>query len=195
MTADMVVKFFENYGLIMTLLATSGIILVGCLKAIGIFSKVKDTARKYVYFASACIISIIACTIYLFVQKAFDWADWGAICVCVIGYTMALYAIYENTGIRALLRKILFVPIKNFIHKLFNAVATKNMSQDTILELAKGLGSEALSKLVSEISFYDRQSLDEYAEGELVADIDDAVKEESKRLNNTDFFSDNSVQN
>lgn len=69
------------------------------------------------------------------------------------------------------------------------------MSQDTILELAKGLGSEALSKLVSEISFYDKQSLDEYAEGELVADIDDAVKEESKRLNNTDFFSDNRVQN
>lgn len=38
MTSDMLIRFFENYGWIMTVLATSGIIVVGFMKACGVFN-------------------------------------------------------------------------------------------------------------------------------------------------------------
>lgn len=136
----------------MTLLATSGIVFVGCLKAIGLFSKLKNGAKKYVYFLTACVVSIISCTIYLCVNNAFVWADWGVTVVFIIAYTMALYALYENTGIRALLKKILFNPIKNLLHKIQSSIVAKSLSQEQAIDLAKGLGEDILTQLLSEIA-------------------------------------------
>lgn len=150
MTADMVIRFFENYGWMMTVLATSGIVFVGCLKALGLFSKLKPKAKKYVYFACSCVVSIVACTIYLCVNGAFVWADWGMTVVCIIGYTMAIYGLYENTGIRALVKKILFTPMKNLLKSTMSLVVSKSMSKDKMMLLAKDLGSDILIQLANE---------------------------------------------
>lgn len=150
MTADMVIRFFENYGWMMTVLATSGIVFVGCLKALGLFSKLKPKAKKYVYFACSCVVSIVACTIYLCVNDAFVWADWVMTAVCIIGYTMAIYGLYENTGIRALVKKILFTPMKNLLKSTMSLVVSKSMSKDKMMLLAKDLGSDILIQLANE---------------------------------------------
>lgn len=152
MTANMIIKFFETYGWIMTLLATSGIVFVGCLKAIGVFAKLKDAAKKYVYFLTACFVSIISCTIYLCVKHLFVWTDWGVTVVFIIAYTMALYALYENTGIRALLKKLLFTPIRKALHKIQSAIISKSLSQEQTISIAKGLGEDILKQLVAELS-------------------------------------------
>jgi len=147
----MIIRFFEEYGWIMTLLATTGIFFVGCLKAVGIFSKLKDGIKKYVYFATACIVSIISCTVYLCVTDSFVWADWGMTAAFIIAYTMAIYAMYENSGIRALMRKLVFNPIKKFIKNLFYAIYDGNLNSEQAAEIAKKLGREALMQLASEL--------------------------------------------
>ena len=151
MTADMVIRFFENYGWIMTVLATSGIVFVGCLKALGLFSRLKPKAKKYVYFGCSCVVSIIVCTIYLCVNNMFAWVDWGMTAACIIGYTMAIYGIYENTGVRALLKKVLFIPAKNLLKNLTALMFSKNISKEKLQLLAKDLGSDILMQLAEEI--------------------------------------------
>ena len=150
MTADMIINFFKNYGWVMTALAASGIVLVGILKSIGLFSKLNPNAKKYVYFACSCIVSIIACTVYLCVTNAFDWADWGMISVCVIGFTISIYGVYENTGIRTFLKKIIFSPMKNLIKRIPEALMSKSLTEEKILSLAKSLGKDILLQLASE---------------------------------------------
>lgn len=151
MSADMVIRFFENYGLIMTLLATSGIVFVGALKAIGLFSKLNPNAKKYVYFITSCVVSILSCTFYLCVIDAFVWADWGMTIACVIAFTISIYGVYENTGIRTFLKKILFTPIKNLLKRIPSALMSKKLTEEKVLELAKGLGSDILVQLANEI--------------------------------------------
>lgn len=157
MTANMIIRFFETYGWIMTLLATSGIVFVGCLKSIGLFSKLKTSAKKYVYFITACVVSIISCTVYLCVTDAFVWADWGVTVIFIISYTMALYALYENTGIRALLKKLLFNPTKHALHKIETSILSKSLSQEESINIAKGLGEDILTQIIAEMTNLDKE--------------------------------------
>ena len=93
----MIGEFFKNYGWQLTLLALSGIVVLGFLKWVGVFNKLKDTSKKYVYYALSCVLSIIACTIYILATKSFAWASYGILCGAVVGLTGAVYTIYENT--------------------------------------------------------------------------------------------------
>lgn len=172
MTADMIIKFFENYGLIMTLLATGGIAFVGALKSIGVFSKLNPKAKKYVYFACSCLAGIISCTVYLCVKDAFVWADWGMTAASVIGFTISIYGLYENTGIRTLLKKILFTPIKNLLKSIPSVLMSKSMTEEKLLQLAKNLGSDILLQLANET----RQKEADGSESEcVVSDIEDSI--------------------
>lgn len=151
MTADMVIRFFENHGWIMTFLATSGIVFVGCLKATRLFTKLNPRVKKYVYFACSCLVSIVACTIYLCVKNAFIWADWGMTTVCIIGYTMAIYGLYENSGVRSLLKKVLFTPIRNLLKNVMLLIMSTSISKEKMMLHAKDLGSDILAQLADEI--------------------------------------------
>lgn len=149
-----------------------------CLKALGLFSKLKPKAKKYVYFACSCVVSIVACTIYLCVRNAFVWADWGMTAVCIIGYTMAIYGLYENTGIRSLVKKVLFTPMKNLLKNIMSLVVSKSMSKDKMMLLAKDLGSDILIQLANEAR-QDEKTV------EIVADIGkNAIAAEEKSVQN-----------
>lgn len=150
MTSDMIIRFFENYGWIMTVLATSGIFFVGVLKSLGLFSRLKITWKKYIFFICSCVVSIVTCTIYLCVTDSFDWADWAVTAACVIGYTVTIYGIYENTGVRTLISKIILKPIKNFLKGLSSMVVSNSLSKDKVASLAKDLGSDLLKQLTEE---------------------------------------------
>lgn len=150
MTEDMLIRFFENYGWIMTVLATSGIVLVGFLKACGAFKKVNATYKKYVYFGVSCVISILACTIYLCASHKFEWASWGVTAACIIGFTLTLYGVYENTGLRDLLKKVIFTPLKNAFKKMESNIVTASISNEKLGEMALNLGADALTALAEE---------------------------------------------
>ena len=150
MNSDMLIRFFEDYGWIMTVLATSGIVLVGILKACGAFNKVNAAYKKYVYFGVSCFISILACTIYLCASKQFEWASWGITAACIIGFTLTLYGVYENTGLRDLLKKVIFTPLKNALKKAETNFVTSSISSDKLGEMALSLGADVLTALAEQ---------------------------------------------
>lgn len=119
----------------MTALATSGILFIGILKSLGIFDKLNAKIKKYVYFGLSCVTSIIACTIYLCATDSFDWKDWGITIACIIPYTLAIYGIYENTGLRRLLQKVLFAPVKNLVARLFELIKKGSFAKEEVKDI------------------------------------------------------------
>lgn len=146
MDLSMIPEFFKNYGWQLGLLALSGIVLLGFLKWIGVFKKINADYKKYLYFGLSCAFSIIACTIYILMNNAFDWINYGIMCGSVICLTSGAYTIYEHTGLRALVR----ICILNPIAKLFKILTSASLSKADKERMAKELGSEVLNNLVIE---------------------------------------------
>lgn len=191
MTEDMLIRFFENYGWIMTVLATSGIVLVGFLKACGVFKKINTTYKKYVYFGVSCVISILACTIYLCASHQFEWASWGVTAACIIGFTLTLYGVYENTGLRDLLKKAIFTPLKNAFKKVESNIVTASISDEKLGEMAITLGADALSALAEEA-----KRRQEKADAEAKAEEDaEKAKAESNALTPAEELSETADKN
>lgn len=115
---SVITHFFTNYGWKLGVLALSGIVLLGFLKWVGVFKKVPDKAKKYVYVGVSTLFSIASCTIYLLVTKTFEWAGWGIMSGAVFSVTTIAYQIYEHTGLRTLWKTV----VLNNIAKLFKAI-------------------------------------------------------------------------
>lgn len=186
MTSDMLIRFFENYGWIMTVLATSGIIIVGFLKACGAFNKISESYRKYVYFGVSCVISVVACTIYLCASKQFEWASWGITAACIIGFTLTLYGVYENTGVRDLLKKVIFTPLKNALKKAETSIVESSISTERLGEMALGLGADVLMALAE-------QAKQKQAEEEPLT-IEDSVADVQEENSTTDTVAEKIVE-
>ena len=186
MTSDMLIRFFENYGWIMTVLATSGIIIVGFLKACGAFNKISESYRKYVYFGVSCVISVVACTIYLCASKQFEWASWGITAACIIGFTLTLYGVYENTGVRDLLKKVIFTPLKNALKKAETSILESSISTERLGEMALGLGADVLMALAE-------QAKQKQAEEEPLT-IEDSVADVQEENSTTDTVAEKIVE-
>lgn len=186
MTSDMLIRFFENYGWIMTVLATSGIIIVGFLKACGVFNKISESYRKYVYFGVSCVISVVACTIYLCASKQFEWASWGITAACIIGFTLTLYGVYENTGLRDLLKKVIFTPLKNALKKAETSIVESSISTERLGEMALGLGADVLMALAE-------QAKQKQAEEEPLT-IEDSVADVQEENSTTDTVAEKIVE-
>ena len=150
MDYEMIGDFFKNYGWQLTLLALSGIIVLGFIKWIGVFKNLKADNRKYVYYALSCGLSIVACTIYILATKSFAWASYGILCGAVVCFTGAVYTIYENTGLRKLWKTVVLNNIAKLFKSICNALVNGTLTQDKIKDLAIGLGSETLSELTAE---------------------------------------------
>lgn len=150
MDANMIITFFKMYGWQLTVLATSGIAVLGFLKATGLFNKLNEKVKKYVYYAVSCAISIVACTAYIFIVDQFTWMNWGVLVVGIIAYTGAIYTLYENTGARLFLKKFIFTPLKNTLKKLVEKIIKGSLTQDDVKELAVGLGAGVLQELTVE---------------------------------------------
>lgn len=150
MDYKMLWNFFDQYGFMLTMLALSGIVVLGFLKWVGVFKKVKDSHKKYVYYALSCLFSIIACTIYILVTKSFAWASYGILCGAVIGLTGAVYTVYENTGFRKLWKKAILDNISKFFKMITSAIVSGTLTKDKIKKLAIDLGSQTLAELSAE---------------------------------------------
>lgn len=113
---EMIIQFVLVYGWKLALIACSGIFVLGILKFFKLFEKIEKSKRKYLYAGISASISIIASAIYLVVIGSFNLAGFGVIAGAIYGINQALYALYENIGFRALLRKLgnLFI---NFVAK------------------------------------------------------------------------------
>lgn len=164
MNYEMIGDFFKNYGWQLTLLALSGIVVLGFLKWIGVFNKVKAESKKYVYYALSCIFSIIACTIYILVTHTFAWASYGILCGAVVGLTGAVYTIYENTGLRKLWKIIVLDNIARLFKLINSTIVTGTLTKDKVKKLAMELGSQTLAELSAEAKTIEDSKLNNVAE-------------------------------
>lgn len=103
---NMIIQFFDKYGLKLALVACIGIFLLGILKFFHVFDKIEKGKRKYVYAGISGGFSIIASAIYLAVSGGFEWASFGVLAVSILVLNHSMYALYENYGVRAVLRKL-----------------------------------------------------------------------------------------
>ena len=149
-TTEMIIQFFKMYGWQLTVLATSGILLLGILKAFGTFKKVPQKGRKYLYYAISCVLSILACTSYILIKDSFEWRAYLILIAGIIGYTSAIYTLYENTGVRDLLKKFIFTPLKKLLGIGWKHVVEGTLDKNTVIELASSYGVDVANQIIVE---------------------------------------------
>lgn len=103
---EMVIRFFTTYGWQLGIIALSGIVLLGVLKAFGVFNKIASTKRKYVYTAVSVALSLVGGAAYLGIVGNFDWKAFLVMVPLVYSVNQIAYNVYENTGVRAAFRAI-----------------------------------------------------------------------------------------
>ena len=110
------------YGAPIIVLAIAIIILVGCLKLLGIFNKIQSKQiKKALYFTLDITLAFITAAIYyrLF-NRAFT--DYVIFSISVVSAIIILYTPYENYGIRAIVQTVIALVQKwmenNQAHKL-----------------------------------------------------------------------------
>lgn len=157
MGTELILDFFKEYGLNLSLIALSGIIILGCLKWFGCFNKINATYKKYIYFGLSCTLSIIACTIYILAIHSFDWASYLVLCLAVIGFTLAVYGLYENTGLRTAWKNLVLNNITRFFKWLMSVIVSGALTKDKLKKMAIKLGSETLNEMVAEAKTIEEQ--------------------------------------
>lgn len=123
----MIIEFFEAYGWKLTLIALSGIIILGILKMLHVFDKIPKNYRKYIYAGISSALSIVAAAIYLRLTNGFLWGTFGVCAAAIYALNQVAYALYENTGLRAAFRKI-----GNMVIALFKRDKTKKNNNGNI---------------------------------------------------------------
>lgn len=134
-----IIDFFQQYGWQLTLIALSGIVVLGLLKSFKVFEKIDSKYRKYVYISISVVLSILGCTAYLLITHTFTWTGFGVISTAVFSLNQVVYSVYENSGIRVGWKALLAL-----IWKLFRGTITGL--------LGKVLTAEQLAKVVDSIN-------------------------------------------
>lgn len=128
---DMILTFMANHGWKLTLIALSGILLLGILKFFHIFDNLSKGKRNACYIGISTLYSIITAMIYLLAVGKCDAIKMCFLAGGIYMLNQAAYATYENYGVRALFRKI-FNSIRNsFKHK-------KSGDDELIDDIGKG---------------------------------------------------------
>ena len=119
-----IIKFFTQFGWQMTVLAVSGIFLLGVLKMSGAFSKVKIYVKdkngtkvisekntiqfkKFLYMFISVLLSVAACSVYLYIRKEINIVFIATLTIPVFGLNQIAYGIYENLGVRTVWKMLL----------------------------------------------------------------------------------------
>lgn len=131
---EMVYQFFLEHGWKLTLLSISGIFLLGVLKYFDVFKKLSENQKKVVYAIVSACFSIAVCGVYLVCVDRFSWTKFGLLSLGVFGVNQSVYTVYENYGIRTLVKRLgtLFA---GFVAK--KHVANTNENSEAIAENGK----------------------------------------------------------
>lgn len=150
MEVKFILDFFKNYGWQLGLLSLSGIVILGLLKKIGVFKKLDDKYKKYVYSGISALLSIIACTIYILVTSKFEIISYLTMCGLVIVLTITAYHIYEHTGARWVWNKFVDL-LWDAIKKLFTLIFIHKLDSKKIKSEMAKYGIEASQTILNEL--------------------------------------------
>lgn len=150
MEVGFIVDFFKMYGWQLGLLALSGMVLLGFLKKVGVFNKLKKEYRKYFFFGLSAVFSIIACTVYLLLINGFEWVSYLVLCGMVFVVTYFAYGIYEHTGARWLWNKLVDLVVLG-VKKLFTLIFVHKVDAKKLTKEITKFGVEEAVKLAQEL--------------------------------------------
>ena len=150
MEVGFIIDFFKMYGWQLGLLALSGMVLLGFLKKVGVFNKLKKEYRKYVFFGLSAVLSIIACTVYLLLINGFEWVSYLVLCGMVFVVTYFAYGIYEHTGARWLWNKLIDLVVLG-VKKLFTLIFVHKVDEKKLTKEITKFGFDETIKLLQEI--------------------------------------------
>lgn len=125
---EMIIKFFSEYGLVLTLIACSGILLLGILKFFKVFDKIEKEKRKYIYAAVSSGFSILASAIYLACTSGFEAKSFGVIAAAIYMLNQAVYSVYETFGLREGVKKFGDIIINIIAGNRINEAIQKNVA-------------------------------------------------------------------
>lgn len=106
---DKIISYVETYGLAILIIALSIIFLIGVLKLCKVFSFIKSAKiKKLVYYITDVIFAFGGSAIYFAIFKI-NFSEYLVYAGAELGVTTTLYAVYENFGIRELVKLVLGV--------------------------------------------------------------------------------------
>jgi len=127
---DTLIKFFSSYGLILTVIAVVGIVILGILKYCNLFKKVEESKRHYIYLFISVGFSIIATVIYLAIVKQLNINYVLTVAAAIYALNQTFYNIFKITPINTLATKILTFIIELFKKKSGNVETDPDNKQD-----------------------------------------------------------------
>ena len=104
---DEIITFFSNYGLVITLIALAGIIILGVLKYCNVFKNLDEDKRHYLYLIISVGLSIIGTIIYLLIIGQFEMKYILSVAAAMWALNQTFYNIFKITPIKDLAIKVL----------------------------------------------------------------------------------------
>lgn len=111
---DELLVFLQDYGWQLALIALAGIIILGVLKYCNVFKKLDEEARHVLYLVISVGLSVVGSIIYLACIHQLTVGGAFAIAGAILALNQAFYAIYANTPLKELGKKLIEW-IKNLI--------------------------------------------------------------------------------
>ena len=120
---DKIISYVETYGLAILVIALITIFLIGTLKLCKAYNWIKSTKiKKLVYYISDVIFAFGGSAIYFAIFKI-NFSEYLVYAGAELGVTTTLYAVYENFGIRELVKFVLAIFAKWFKGNPDNKIA------------------------------------------------------------------------
>lgn len=136
---DKIISYVETYGLAILVIALCIIAFIGILKLCKAFNWIKSSKiKKFVYYISDVALAFGGSAIYFALFKI-SFSEYLVYAGAELGVTTTLYAVYENFGVRELVKLVLGVFAKWFKGNPNNKIAKQLKSL--------GLNEEAIAKV------------------------------------------------
>ena len=104
---DEIITFFGKYGLVLTLIALAGIIILGLMKYFKLFSNLDENQRHYLYIFISVGLSVIGTVIYLLAIGKFEWQYILSVAAAMWALNQTFYNIFKVTSINDIATKAL----------------------------------------------------------------------------------------
>lgn len=122
-------NFITTYGLPILFISIAVIFIIGVLKYFKVFDKIKSAnVKKFIYYALDIVLSFGLVAIYFAVDKI-SFTTYLNYCFKTVTAVTAIYAIYENFGLRKLVR-CLGTWFINFVAKKQLETAKQSVSKN-----------------------------------------------------------------
>lgn len=151
---DKIISYVESYGLAILVIALCIIAFIGILKLCKAFNWIKSSKiKKLVYYISDVALAFGGSAIYFALYKI-SFSEYLVYAGAELGVTTTLYAIYENFGIRELVKLILGLFAKWFKGNPDNKIAKQlkslGLNEDSIAKV-KGVLEDEKAKVEAQV--------------------------------------------